>query len=215
MQGSSQQQGSSASQKLLVKDFYGNFYNTALLHNSVFNTFLIIGDSEESRGYLHIFGYAAAIGVNYLQSFDIDIPMPAGDTFTCQSEIYKMALTITLHPEDHTMEIVQEPITSDDVTPFTGSYVDSRVWNGLTDEVRAATERIMDLAASLPTSTPEPPNRWICDYMGSYVLESFAEGKEDAPNARFSIDCNVYSSTTFLFAPYYGYTVIAARVQLM
>ena len=83
VQGSSQQQGSSSSQKLLVKDFYGNFYNTALLHNSVFNTFLMIGDSEESRGYLHIFGYAAAIGVNYLQSFDIDIPMPAGDTFTC------------------------------------------------------------------------------------------------------------------------------------
>ena len=181
----------SSSQELLVKDFYGNFYNTALLHNGVFDTFLMIGDSEESRGDLHIFGHASAITANYFQSFDIDIPMPTGNTFTCQSEVYQIALTITLHPEDHTLEIVQEPITSNGLTPFTGSYVDADTWKGLEDQRRAAIERAETLAR---------PNLWIRDYRGSYILETFVEGEEGAPNTLFAINYYEDNSTTFRFS---------------
>ena len=54
-----------------VKSFYGTFHNMALLNNSIFDTFIIIGDSEWSPGDLNIFGYATVPGLNFMQSFDV------------------------------------------------------------------------------------------------------------------------------------------------
>lgn len=173
-----------------IESFYGNFYNMAYLQDSVFDTVLTIGDSESFSGGLHIFGYSAAGPFNYLQTFDVDIPMPEGDTFSFYEKVSEIGLTITLHPEDHTLEIVQQP--KDDMTPYTGSYVDGDVWSGLVDERRAAYERYQALTQ---------PNRWINDYAGYYVLETFADGEEDALNARFDIGIDDYDSQKFYYTP--------------
>lgn len=174
-----------------MKSFYGTFHNTGLLNNGVFDTFIIIEDSKWSQGGISVFGYATVPGRNYLQTFDVDIPMPEGNTFTFLAEECASTLTMTLHPDDYTLEIVQEPMTSDIETPYTGSYVDADTWKGLEDQWRAVIERNEALAT---------PNRWIRDYVGNYVLEAFAEGEEDAPYARFGINYYEYNSTAFEFS---------------
>ena len=179
------------SQNPPVKSFYGTFHNMALLNNGVFDAFIIIGDSEWSQGGISVFGYATVPGLNYMQGFNVDIPMPEGNTFTFRTDEIASTLTMTLHPDEYTLEIVQEPTTSDTETPFTGSYVDADTWNGLEDQWRAVIERNEELAK---------PNRWISDYAGSYILEAFVEGEEGAPYARFGIRTYSYGNT-FRFSP--------------
>lgn len=172
----------------------GNFYNTAFLdgaEGNLFDTWLCFGESETISDGIKISGYAYAEGFNYQQCFVVDIPRPDGNTFTCHDELLAGTLTITFHPEDLTLDVVQEPLGSDIPTPYEGSYVDDDTWSGLIDERRAAVE---DIEAALE------PDKWIEKYYGEYVLVPFAEGVEDSPFLWFEITAIRNDSTHFSFS---------------
>ena len=184
--------GQGSSQEPPVKSFYGNFNSTSLLNNGIYDVLLTIGDSEWSQDGLSVFGFATAPGLNFVQTFNAEIPMPEGNSFTFAADEIGSTLTITLHPEDHTLEIVQEPTIPNLETPYTGSYVDSETWKGLRDQWSAAVERNEAMAM---------PNRWIGDYAGRYILEAFAEGEEGAPYAVFDVIFDEHNANTFQFWP--------------
>lgn len=182
------------SQEPPVKGFYGRFYNTALLNNGAFDSFIIIGDSKWSPNSINIFGVATAPGLNFVQNLDIDIPMPEGNIFTFQADELMSTLTITLHPENYTLEITQEPMNPEIEAAYTGSYVDGDTWKSLEKEYSAALER-NQVTAGLPTDPylpsqpamnrtepfpptlppidPNDPNACLLsDYLGLYVNEN-------------------------------------------
>lgn len=181
-----------SSQEPPIKSFYGSFNSTSLLNNGIFDVSLIIGDSKWTPDGINIFGVATAPGFNFVQNLDIDIPMPEGNTFTFQADEIASTLTITLHPEEHTLEITQEPMNSEVEAAYTGSYVDTETWESMRGEWSAVIERNQELAM---------PNRWIGDYNGSYILEAFIEGEEGTPYTRFDIKSHEQNANTFQFLP--------------
>lgn len=111
-------------QELPVADFYGDFVNTSLLDGNIFQTWLTIEQSGSSNDELHILGSSYAMGIFDSYVLDMTIPVPEGNTFTCYDELNGVTLTITLHPEDHSLEVMQQPAISRFGTPYTGSYID-------------------------------------------------------------------------------------------
>ena len=160
-------------QELPIMGFYGDFYNIAVLNGSIFNVTLSM---EESESFLHILGRSYAMGLAWEQNIDVIIPMPEGNSFVCNDELNGISLTITLHPEDHSLEIVQQPTNTNFGTPYTGSYIDrltsvsmSPELNGAMDAIDTAWWSVKDLVIK---SEPTPEGDY--DYYGSmnsYILE--------------------------------------------
>ena len=151
--------------------YLGIFHNLEYLNGSGFDTMLTISEDEKS-GELLIKGYSTPVNINYVQSFEISISRPEGDSFTCDTGSYG-TLSITFDSKENTLTVTQEVPDISIPAPYTGTYVADDVWwNDYSEERKAATE-----AAEVSSE----PNGWIEEYFGSYVWTPFLDGEEYAP----------------------------------
>ncbi len=125
-------------------DFLGTFYNLAYFDGNGFETTLTIQENEEDENELSVSGFAVQTNDTYAQNFDIRIPIPDGNTFTCYDEWHDSTLTISFNPDEQTLDVVQETTDPDTPTPYTGKYSNHDVWKNLLDEYRA-NQIILDL----------------------------------------------------------------------
>lgn len=151
--------------------YLGIFHNLEYLNGSGFDTMLTISEGEKS-GELLIKGYSTPVNINYVQSFEISISRPEGDSFTCDTGSYG-TLSITFDSKENTLTVTQEVPDISIPAPYTGTYVADDVWwNDYSEERKAATE-VAEVASE--------PNGWIEEYFGSYVWTPFLDGEEYAP----------------------------------
>lgn len=120
-------QNAPAEVNLPVADFYGDFRNSSILDGSIFQTHLTIEPNGPSNDELHILADSHAVGIFDYHTLDMTIPMPEGDTFTCHDDLNGVTLTITLHPEDHSLEVTQQPAFPRFGTPYAGLYIDNMI----------------------------------------------------------------------------------------
>ncbi|MGN1154547.1 MAG: hypothetical protein ACI4TK_00060 [Agathobacter sp.] len=167
-------------------DYFGTYYNLQLLEGGIFDTMLTIKESDSKDEEITVIGYAGCIGINYIQNFEVDIPLPDGNTFICYDELHDSKITIIFNPDEDTLDVVQET-ASDMPTPYAGKYVNNDTWEGLQDERKTAWDAALAATA---------PNLWIADYFGTYVSLPYDRG-EDVPCLYFSLFSNSWSSQSF------------------
>ena len=151
--------------------YLGVFHNLEYLNGSGFNTTLTISEEEKS-GEILIEGFSVPVNINYVQSFEVRIPHPEGDSFSCDTGSFG-TLFITFDSKENILTVTQEVPDISIPAPYTGTYVADDVWwDDYSEERKAATE-----AAEVANK----PNGWIEDYFGNYVWTPFLEGEEYAP----------------------------------
>lgn len=167
-----------APQELPVMGFYGDFYSTAVLDGSIFNSWISFQKSDSGDNILHIMGDSYTLGFLTEQNFDVNIPMPEGNTFGCIDSDTSNAISLqfTLHPENHTVEVIQEPSSSNIKSAYTGLYVDRTTEQSMRPELDTAWGRIesaCEQEGRLVTKTEPTPNDAYDFYadMNAYILE--------------------------------------------